>query len=72
MRKSLVWFIKGYQSVISPVIGKRCRFYPSCSAFMIEAIETFGPARGILLGIKRILKCHPLNEGGYDPVEKYG
>lgn len=64
--------IKGYQVFVSPFIGRKCRFYPSCSSFTIEAIEKFGSVRGTFLGIKRIFKCHPFNEGGYDPVEKYG
>jgi len=52
-------------------MGKRCRFYPSCSTFMIEAIDKIGPLKGTLLGIRRILRCHPFNAGGYDPVEKW-
>jgi len=64
--------VRLYQIVISPFTGERCRFYPSCSAFMIEAIEKFGPVKGTFLGIKRIFRCHPFNEGGYDPVERYG
>lgn len=72
MRKVLICIIKGYQVFISPLIGNRCRFYPSCSVFMVEAIDKFGPVKGTILGIRRILKCHPFNKGGYDPVEKYG
>lgn len=68
--KYIVYLIKVYQILISPVLGKNCRFYPSCSEFMIEAIEKFG-FKGFLVGIKRILRCHPFNEGGYDPLEKW-
>ncbi|MCX8082160.1 MAG: membrane protein insertion efficiency factor YidD [bacterium] len=72
MRQILIFFIKGYKIFIATFLGRRCRFYPSCSAFTIEAIEKFGAVKGTVLGIKRILKCHPFNEGGYDPVERYG
>ncbi|KEA62359.1 Protein YidD [Marinobacterium lacunae] len=60
--------IKAYQYLISPVLGSNCRFYPSCSHYTLEAIETHGPIRGLWLGIKRILRCHPFSEGGIDPV----
>lgn len=66
------WFtiklIRLYQLLISPLIGSNCRFYPSCSAYMIEAMERFGFFKGLYLGLRRLGKCHPLNEGGMDPV----
>lgn len=57
-----------YQRLISPLLGPRCRFYPSCSQYTHEAVQRFGPWRGGLLGLRRILRCHPLNPGGHDPV----
>lgn len=57
-----------YRVAISPLLGPRCRFMPSCSAYMIEAIEAHGPARGLWLGARRLARCHPFCDGGYDPV----
>lgn len=62
--------IKVYQWVISPILGPRCRFNPTCSHYTLEAIKHYGALKGIHLGCKRIIKCHPLNPGGYDPVPK--
>ena len=66
--KILIAIIRGYQFTISPFLGDRCRFYPSCSAYAIEAVEKHGFFRGTLLLLKRISRCHPLCEGGFDPV----
>lgn len=60
--------IRGYQRLISPLLGPRCRFYPSCSSYALEAIERHGALRGGALAARRIIRCHPLNPGGYDPV----
>ncbi|HUW39892.1 MAG TPA: membrane protein insertion efficiency factor YidD [Rectinemataceae bacterium] len=60
--------IKIYRTVISPLKPPTCRFYPTCSAYAYEAIKKYGPIKGGWLSIKRILRCHPLNPGGYDPV----
>lgn len=68
MRSLLVATIRIYQNTLSPILGPRCRFYPSCSHYAIEAIERHGAARGSLLAAKRIVRCHPLNAGGFDPV----
>lgn len=68
MKKIILLLIKFYQKYISIFLGKNCRFYPTCSAYTYEAIEKFGTIKGIYLGIKRILKCHPFHPGGYDPV----
>jgi putative membrane protein insertion efficiency factor len=68
MRYVLKYLIRGYQLAISPLLGPRCRFYPSCSQYGIEAIETHGSLRGVWLTIKRISRCHPWHEGGFDPV----
>lgn len=64
--------IRFYQWVISPILGPRCRFYPTCSHYAIEAIEQHGVLCGGWLMIKRILKCHPANDGGVDPVPACG
>jgi len=61
-------FIRGYQIVISPMIGPRCRFTPTCSTYAIEAIKSHGMIKGCWLAARRLIKCHPLHEGGYDPV----
>lgn len=67
--------IRLYQKIFSPDQGylKRpfygCRFFPSCSEYMFQAIKKYGLVKGMFLGIKRILKCHPYNQGGYDPVK---
>jgi hypothetical protein len=60
--------IKGYKSLLSPLFGNNCRFHPSCSSYAIQAIERFGVTKGCWLTTKRLLKCHPFNEGGDDPV----
>ncbi|WP_237445706.1 membrane protein insertion efficiency factor YidD [Sinobacterium norvegicum] len=68
MKKIALLFIKFYQYVISPIIGPRCRFYPTCSEYAQQAIEDYGAVKGSFLAIKRILRCHPFHEGGCDPV----
>lgn len=60
--------IRFYQIFISPLKAPTCRFYPTCSAYAIEAIQKKGPVKGTWLAIKRIAKCHPFHPGGYDPV----
>ena len=67
-RKLLMWIIRGYQLGVSPLLGPRCRFYPSCSCYAHTAIERYGVLRGGWLGLRRLLRCHPFREGGYDPV----
>ncbi|WP_151669809.1 membrane protein insertion efficiency factor YidD [Nitrincola schmidtii] len=64
----LILLVKFYQYFISPILPPSCRFEPTCSSYMIEAIQVHGPLKGFYLGIRRILRCHPLREGGYDPV----
>ncbi len=66
----LVAVIRGYQRTLSPWLGQRCRFTPSCSQYAIEAIETQGMLRGVALSAWRLARCHPFNPGGYDPVDK--
>lgn len=68
----LVGLIRVYQYLISPLLGPRCRFYPSCSHYAVEALQRHGPLRGGWLAARRILRCHPLNPGGYDPVPPAG
>lgn len=60
--------IRLYQLVISPLLGARCRFMPTCSAYALEALEVHGPFYGSWLALRRVMRCHPLNAGGYDPV----
>ena len=64
----LLRVIRGYQRFISPLFGAHCRFHPTCSTYAAEAISVHGAARGTLLAVKRISRCHPWNPGGIDPV----
>ncbi|RUO76224.1 membrane protein insertion efficiency factor YidD [Idiomarina seosinensis] len=68
LRTIPIALIKIYQWTISPILGPRCRFYPTCSQYACEAIEKHGTIRGIGLASKRLAKCHPGSEGGFDPV----
>ncbi|CDQ11618.1 putative membrane protein insertion efficiency factor [Acidithiobacillus ferrivorans] len=68
VRHVAVVVVRGYQYVISPMLGPRCRFYPTCSEYACQAIERYGIAKGSWLGIKRISRCHPWHSGGVDPV----
>ena len=68
MKSFLKLLIKVYQWMISPLLGPRCRFYPTCSHYAIEAIDRHGAWRGTRLALKRLVKCHPFHEGGLDPV----
>jgi putative membrane protein insertion efficiency factor len=70
LRKIPIGLIKLYQSALSPMLGPTCRFHPSCSYYAIDAITEHGFIKGSWLSLRRILKCHPLNDGGYDPVPK--
>jgi putative membrane protein insertion efficiency factor len=67
-QKLVITIIKSYQRFVSPLLGSNCRFTPSCSTYAIDAINRFGIIKGGWLASKRILRCHPLNEGGEDPV----
>jgi putative membrane protein insertion efficiency factor len=58
-----------YRKYISPLKRPSCRFYPTCSQYAVEAIEKYGALKGTLMAIKRILRCHPFNKGGYDPLK---
>lgn len=68
MKLLLLVLIRFYRYAISPLLGRRCRFLPSCSEYTAEAVEKYGAVKGARLGIKRLLRCHPWNAGGYDPV----
>ena len=70
LKKIAIFPIKVYQKFLSPLMPSVCRYQPTCSQYMIEAIEKFGVVRGILMGTKRILRCHPWGGSGYDPVVK--
>jgi putative membrane protein insertion efficiency factor len=72
LKKVCIAIIRLYQYLISPVLKPSCRFIPTCSQYAAEAIEHYGPAKGILKAGLRILKCHPFHSGGYDPVIKIG
>ncbi len=68
MRNVFLLLIRGYQWVIRPLLRPSCRFYPSCSCYAHQAIERYGAWRGLRMTISRLSRCHPWNEGGYDPV----
>jgi len=70
LKKSLILPIRLYQLCISPLLGHHCRFYPSCSQYMLEAIHTYGILQGLYLGFKRLLRCQPFSKGGVDPLPK--
>jgi putative membrane protein insertion efficiency factor len=64
----LIGLIRGYQYALSPMLGQRCKYYPSCSNYAIGAIREHGPIKGIGLASWRLLRCNPFSNGGYDPV----
>lgn len=65
--KFLIGCVRLYQMLISPLIGRNCRFQPTCSSYFIQAVQKYGPVRGSLKGIWRICRCNPFNPGGEDP-----
>ena len=64
----LIGLVEFYRYALSPLKPSTCRFYPTCSMYMLQALRRYGPLKGSYLGIKRILKCHPFHKGGYDPL----
>ena len=72
MKRLLVWLLRGYQLLVSPMLGQKCRFYPTCSNYAIEALKVHGAARGSWLAARRVCRCHPWNDGGVDLVPPAG
>jgi uncharacterized protein len=68
MQTVLIGLLKLYKRVVSPLLPSACRFYPTCSEYMMDAITKHGPLHGVWLGVKRLGRCHPFHAGGYDPV----
>lgn len=68
MRRMIIGVIRGYQLIVSPWLPPACRYEPSCSEYALTAVRRFGAARGGWLGVRRLLRCHPLGSCGYDPV----
>ena len=67
-RRAVLTLIRVYQLTLAHLVFTQCRFVPSCSSYTFEAVERYGAVRGVWLGARRILRCHPLHPGGYDPV----
>jgi putative membrane protein insertion efficiency factor len=68
MKTVLLALLRGYRFAISPLLGSRCRFFPSCSEYAIESLGRYGALKGSWLALRRVLRCHPWHAGGYDPV----
>ncbi len=68
MKYVLIGLLKVYRAIISPLYGPVCKYYPSCSAYSLEAVHTHGAWKGTILTAKRLARCHPWSAGGYDPV----
>jgi putative membrane protein insertion efficiency factor len=68
LKRPLLGAIRFYQRGVSPLLPPACRFYPSCSEYALQAVERYGTPRGGWLAVRRLLRCHPLCKGGYDPV----
>lgn len=71
MKRLLIGLVKGYQHYISPLTPPSCRYHPTCSHYMIQAIEQHGAIKGITMGLARIMRCHPFTDGGFDTVPEY-
>ena len=69
MKSALIYLLRGYQVLISPLLPPACRFTPTCSEYAIEAVRQYGALRGIYMAARRLLRCHPFHPGGYDPVK---
>lgn len=68
MKSLLLWLIRAYQQTVSRALPPACRFSPTCSEYAWQAIDRYGALKGAWLAVKRVLRCHPFNPGGYDPV----
>ena len=68
MRAAVLFLLRSYKRFLSPLLPPMCRFEPTCSIYMMQAVEKYGLMRGVWLGLRRLVRCHPLNPGGWDPV----
>lgn len=68
LKRPAVWLVRAYAWLVSPWLGRNCRFAPTCSAYAVQALERHGVVRGTWLALRRILRCHPFHPGGHDPV----
>jgi uncharacterized protein len=71
MKAVLLLLIRVYKKTLSPLLGRHCRFLPTCSEYMYAAVERHGVGKGAYLGLRRILRCHPFHAGGHDPVPEF-
>jgi putative membrane protein insertion efficiency factor len=68
MQKAVIAGLRLYKRFVSPLLPSACRFSPTCSEYMMEAVDKYGVLQGVWLGLRRLLRCHPLHAGGFDPV----